>query len=183
VTAVQLVVALSALRDAGTHPHDRIEHAAVVPDDSIAALESLGVTVVTQPNFVAERGDQYLTDVPTAEHHELWRLASLRHAGIPVALSTDMPFGDADPWATMRAAVTRRTASGEILGPAERVAAREALAMFFGAATQPTNPRAIAEGQPGDLAVLAAPPDEALDDLGADLVAATIIAGDGVFER
>jgi predicted amidohydrolase YtcJ len=183
VTAVQLVVALSALRDAGTHPHDRIEHAAVVPDDSIAALESLGVTVVTQPNFVAERGDQYLTDVPTAEHHELWRLASLRHAGIPVALSTDMPFGDADPWATMRAAVTRRTASGEILGPAERVAAREALAMFFGAATQPTNPRAIAEGQPGDLAVLAAPPDEALDDLGADLVAATIIAGDVVFER
>ena len=55
--------------------------------------------MVTQPNFVAERGDQYLADVPAGEHHELWRLASLKDAGVPVALSTDMPFGDADPWA------------------------------------------------------------------------------------
>ena len=77
VTAAQLVVTLSALREAGTHPQDRIEHAAVVPDDSMADLTDLGVTVVTQPNFVAERGDQYLTDVPAAEHHELWRVASL----------------------------------------------------------------------------------------------------------
>ena len=99
VTAAQLVVTLAALREAGTHPQDRIEHAAVVPDDCIADLADLGVTVVTQPNFVAERGDQYLTDVPAAEHHELWRVASLRSAGVPVALSTDMPFGDGDPWA------------------------------------------------------------------------------------
>ena len=110
VTAAQLVVTLSALRAAGTHPHDRIEHAAVVPDDSLADLADLGVTVVTQPNFVAERGDQYLADVPAAEHHELWRVASLRSAGVTVALSTDMPFGDGDPWATMRAAVRRTTA-------------------------------------------------------------------------
>lgn len=36
VTAAQLVVTLAALRAAGRHPHDRIEHAAVVPDDNIA---------------------------------------------------------------------------------------------------------------------------------------------------
>src|ERR1700752_4211114 len=71
VTAAQLVVTVSALREAGTHPQDRIEHAAVVPDGSMADLTDLNVTVVTQPNFVAERGDQYLTDVPAAEHHEL----------------------------------------------------------------------------------------------------------------
>ena len=46
----------------------------------MADLTDLGVTVVTQPNFVAERGDQYLTDVPAAEHHELWRVASLLKA-------------------------------------------------------------------------------------------------------
>ena len=34
VTAAQLVVALAALRSAGSHPRDRIEHAAVVPDDN-----------------------------------------------------------------------------------------------------------------------------------------------------
>ncbi|WP_370331263.1 amidohydrolase family protein, partial [Mycolicibacterium hippocampi] len=107
VTAAQLVVTLEALRCAGSRPGDRVEHAAVVPDGSLADLAAAGVTVVTQPNFVAERGEQYLADVPAGEHHELWRVASLRRAGVPVALSTDAPFGDAVPWAVMRAAVHR----------------------------------------------------------------------------
>ena len=76
---------------------------------------SLGLTVVTQPNFVAERGDQYLTDVPAAEHRQLWRVASLLKAAVPVALSTDMPFGHGDPWTAMRAAVHRTTLSGAVL--------------------------------------------------------------------
>jgi predicted amidohydrolase YtcJ len=183
VTAAQLVVTVSALREAGTHPQDRIEHAAVVPDDSMADLTSLGVTVVTQPNFVAERGDQYLTDVPAAEHHELWRLRSLMTAGVKVALSTDMPFGHGDPWAAMRAAVRRTTAAGAILGRDECVSPQEALTMFFGASGAPVEPRAIAKGQPGDLALLAAPPQEVLAELDSQMVAATVVGGQVVFER
>ncbi len=183
VTAAQLVVTLSALREAGTHPHDRIEHAAVVPDDNMADLTDLGVTVVTQPNFVAERGDQYLSDVPAAEHHELWRVASLLKGRVKVALSTDMPFGEGDPWATMRAAVHRTTAAGAVLGPDECVSAREALIMFFGTSGQPTIPRVIGPDQPGDLCVLAASPDEVLTELDARMVAATVVAGEVVFER
>ncbi len=177
VTAAQLVVTVAALRTAGTHPQDRIEHAAVVPDDSIATLADLGVTVVTQPNFVAERGDQYLADVPAGEQHELWRLASLKDAGVPVALSTDMPFGDADPWAVMRAAVRRTTSAGAVLGADECVSAREALTMFFGTADRPTQHRTIAPGQPGDVCVLAAEPAEVLAELDAGMVTATIVGG------
>lgn len=183
VTAAQLVVTLAALRCAGHHPHDRIEHAAVVPDASVADLAAGATTVVTQPNFVAERGDQYLVDVPAAEHHELWRVASLRRAGVPVALSTDAPFGDADPWAAMRAAVHRRTASGTVLGEAERVSAPEALVMFLGEPGRPASRRRVEPGAPGDLCVLSAPPAEALGELDAGLVAATVIAGEVVFER
>ena len=123
VTAAQLVVTIAALRAAGSHPLDRIEHAAVVPDDNLADLAdwpSAGLTVVTQPNFVAERGDQYLADIPAAEHGQLWRVASLLKATVPVALSTDMPFGHGDPWTAMRAAVHRTTPSGAVLG-AERM--------------------------------------------------------------
>jgi predicted amidohydrolase YtcJ len=178
VTAAQLVVTIAALRVTGTHPQDRIEHAAVVPDDNLADLAHLGVTVVTQPNFVAERGDQYLIDVPEAEHPQLWRLASLVRAGVGVALSTDLPFGDGDPWKTMRAAVHRRTSSGVVLGEDERVSAREALTMFNGRADNPTAPRTVDVGQPGDLCVLSAPPDEALAELTADLVSATIVDGE-----
>jgi predicted amidohydrolase YtcJ len=183
VTAAQLVVTLSALREAGTHSHDRIEHAAVVPDDSIADLKRLAVTVVTQPNFVTERGDQYLTDVPAAEHHELWRVASLTKAGIRVALSTDMPFGEGDPWVTMRAAVHRTTATGAVLGPDECVSAREALTMFFGTSGEPTRPRTIQKGQPADLALLTHPPQEVLEELDSDMIAATVVAGQLVYER
>jgi predicted amidohydrolase YtcJ len=183
VTAAQLVVTLSALREAGVHPQDRIEHAAVVPDDALSELKHLGVAVVTQPNFVAERGDQYLTDVPPAEHRELWRVRSLLAAGVRVALSTDMPFGGGDPWATMRAAVRRTTAAGAQLGPQECVGADQALTMFFGSSAAPTDPRTIATGQPGDVTLLSAPPAEVLDDLDPQMVRTTVVAGRVVYER
>src|SRR6202043_3628380 len=121
-----------------------------------------------------EPGDQYLADIPAAELHELWPVASLRRAGVKVALSTDMPFGDGDPWASMRAAVHRTTAGGEVIGPHECISAREALTIFFGGSGQPTGARAVAPGQPGDLCGLAAPPAQLLSELDAQVVAATV---------
>jgi predicted amidohydrolase YtcJ len=177
VTAAQLLVAIAALREAGGHPGDRIEHAAVVPPDCLADVADLGVTVVTQPNFVVERGDQYLADVPTAEHDQLWRVASLLKAGVPVALSTDMPFGDGDPWAAMRAAVYRTTPSGAVLGSGECVSARTALTMLLGSAEHPARPRRVEPGEPADLCVLSVTPQTALAELDAGMVAATIIGG------
>jgi predicted amidohydrolase YtcJ len=183
VTAAQLVVTIAAFDAAGTRPGDRIEHAAVVPDDCLPELARLGVTVATQPNFVAERGDQYLTDVPADEYTQLWRVASLLAAGVKVVMSTDMPFGDADPWAAMRAAVHRTTASGVVLGPAECIDAGTALQMFLGEADQPTSMRTIAPGQPGNLCVTTAAPEDLLHQLDSDMVAATIVEGSVVFER
>ncbi|OBK32372.1 amidohydrolase [Mycobacterium sp. 1245111.1] len=177
VTAAQLLVTIAALRETGCHPGDRIEHAAVVPADSMNDLADLGITVVTQPNFVAERGDQYLDEVPADEHDQLWRVASLLDAGVPVALSTDMPFGDGDPWAAMRAAVLRTTPSGVVLGASERVPARTALTMFLGHPDHPIQPRRIAPGEPADLCVLSVTPETVLAELDAGMVAATVIGG------
>ncbi|HTX97226.1 MAG TPA: amidohydrolase family protein [Mycobacterium sp.] len=181
VTAAQLVVTLAALRAAGGHPLDRIEHAAVVPEDNLADLAELGVTVVTQPNFVAERGDQYLADVPAVEHPQLWRVASLLNAMVPVALSTDMPFGHGDPWTAMRAAVYRTTASGAVLNANECVSPLKALTMFLGRSERPGRVRTVEVGQPGDLCVLTEPPETALAELDAGMVAATVIGGELVY--
>ncbi len=177
VTVAQLVVTMAALRTAGTISADRIEHAALVPGDCLSELADLGVTVVTQPNFVAERGEEYLADVPADEYDQLWRVSSLLAAGVRVALSTDMPFGHDDPWAVMRAAVHRTTTGGAVLGPSECVSPRTALEMFLGAPGDPAAARTVAPGQPGDLCLLAAPPDTVLAELDAGLVAATIIGG------
>jgi predicted amidohydrolase YtcJ len=181
VTAAQLVVTIAALHAAGSHPLDRIEHASVVPDENLADLAELGLTVVTQPNFVAERGDQYLADIPAAEHGQLWRVASLLKATVPVALSTDMPFGHGDPWTAMRSAVHRTTLSGAVLGADECVSARTALTMFLGRSDQPGRARTVDPGQPGDLCVLTEPPETALAELDAGMVAATIIGGELVY--
>ncbi|MEO6793769.1 MAG: amidohydrolase family protein [Mycobacterium sp.] len=181
VTDAQLTVAIAAWQAAGPHPDDRIEHAAVVPDDRLADLAALGIVVVTQPNFVAERGDDYLTEIDADRRHELWRLASLQRNGIPVAIGTDVPFGDGDPWAAMRAAVHRTTRSGAVLGVAERISARAALRMFTGRPDRPATPRAIAPGEPGDLCVLAGGPADVLAALDAELVRATIVAGGVVY--
>jgi predicted amidohydrolase YtcJ len=178
VTAAQLLVTIAALREAGCRPGDRIEHAAVVPPDCLSDVADLGVTVVTQPNFVVERGDQYLDEVPAADHDQLWRVASLLEAGVPVALSTDMPFGDGDPWAAMRAAVRRTTHSGAVLGGSECVPARTALTLFLGSAEHPARPRLVEPGEPGDLCVLSVTPQTALAELEAGMVAATIIGGE-----
>ncbi|PRC53753.1 amidohydrolase, partial [Mycobacterium sp. ITM-2017-0098] len=85
----------------------------------------------------------------------LWRLASLLDAGVSVALSTDAPFGDADPWAAMRAAVHRRAPSGVVLGSDERISAATALALFTG--DRPGVPQRIGPGARGDLCILTAP--------------------------
>jgi predicted amidohydrolase YtcJ len=177
VTRVQLVVTLAALEEVGSRPGDRIEHAAVVPPELIPQLRRLGVTIVTQPNFVAERGDQYLSDVDRDERPNLYRVASLQRAGIAVAGGTDAPFGHADVWAAMRAAVSRQTATGSVLGPSERVSPLAALRLFLGSPTCPGRVRQIAVGAPADLCLLRAPLAEALSALTADLVRLTVVDG------
>ena len=182
VTRVQLVVALAALDAAGPRPgEDRIEHGSVIPPELDGDLRRLGVTVVTQPNFVAERGDRYREEVDAADVPHLYRLGSLLAAGIPTAAGTDAPFGDADPWAAVRAAVHRTTIDGDVLGPDERIDARRALGLFLGHPHAPAIERRVEPGEPGDLCILDAPLGRVLADPRAERVAATVVAGRVVF--
>ena len=148
VTREALVLLLVALRTAGGRAGDRVEHAAVVPAELIGDLR--GLRVVTQPGFLADRGDDYLRDVPAADHDDLYRCASLLHAGVPVSLSSDAPYGPLDPWAVLSAAVDRRTRSGAVVAPAERISPTEALAGYLGG-------RRVVPGAAADLVVLDRP--------------------------
>jgi predicted amidohydrolase YtcJ len=177
VTRVQTVLTVAALAEAGSCGRDRIEHGAVIPDDLLAPLVELGVTVVTNPGFVYERGDAYLREVNPDDLPVLYRCGTLHAAGIGVAGGTDAPFGPADPWRVMQACTERTTASGKRLGPGERVEPRTALSMFLGSSTHPGTPRRIAPGQPADLCVLFIPLADALRDLSANNVALCLIGG------
>ena len=162
-----LVLSIAALEIAGAKRGDRIEHGAVIPDDALPDLRRLGVTVVTQPAFVHERGDRYLADVDDDDRPYLWRCGSLRRAGIPVAGSSDAPYGPADPWQAMRAAVHRRTSGGRPIGARERITPRQALNLFLTPVEHPGG--ALRRVGPGvaDLCLLHVPLAVALADLDA----------------
>src|SRR5262249_27501990 len=55
VTRAELGFTLAALADAGPRPGDRIEHCGVCPPEFRDEIARLGLTVITQPNFVAEK--------------------------------------------------------------------------------------------------------------------------------
>ncbi|MFF7884605.1 amidohydrolase family protein [Streptomyces sp. NPDC020794] len=169
VTRVQLLVTLLALDEAGPVAGDRIEHGSVIPAETMPWLARLGVTVVTQPHFPVERGREYATDVDPDDQAHLYRCRSLAEAGIPLAAGTDAPYGSADPWAVMRAAVER---SG-----GEAVHRRAALDLFAGEPQHPSRVRKLTVGSVADLCLLHVPLKEALDLMSADVVRATFVGG------
>lgn len=154
VTRESLLLTLAVLDEVGRLPGDRIEHAAVVPDP--AALR--GLLVVTQPGFLADRGDDYRRDVDADDLPHLYRFASLLEAGVDAVASSDAPYGPADPWEVIRAACRRD------LLPGERVTPEVALAGYLrGPDLGPQ--RRVRAGEPGALTLLHTPLAEALDAL------------------
>ena len=187
VSRTELVFALSALGEAGTLPGDRIEHAAVADDAALELLRAVAgdanhLTVVTQPNFIAERGDQYLRDVAPGDHPHLYRGRAFLRADIPLGGGTDAPFGDPDPWFAMQAAVHRRTAAGRTIGDEERLSPEQALALFTTPLEDPGGkPRRVQVGAKADFCLLDVPWREARTRLSADGVRATFVGGRETF--
>jgi len=163
VTRAELMMTLAAMDDAGPLKGDRIEHAAIADEAAIEWMQKLGVIVVTQPNFIAERAAAYVQDVPADDHIHLWRLKSFADAGLPLAAGSDAPFGDPNPWKAMAAAVNRPAGF-----EAEAITPEEALALY----TKPADdaggkPRKVAVGEPSALILLDKSWAEAREDLGA----------------
>jgi len=160
VTRTEMHFALAAIGAAGARAGDRLEHASVAPPDAMKEIRSLGLAIVTQPNFIAERGDAYRTDVEARDLPHLYRVRSWLEESIPLAGGTDAPFGHADPWRAIGAAVRRETASGAVLGEHERVTPELALRLFFDGystgTTRAIESHPIAVGRPADLCLLEA---------------------------
>jgi predicted amidohydrolase YtcJ len=163
VTRTALALTLAVLGETGTRPGDRIEHAAVCPPELAAGVATLGVTVVTQPVLVRQRGDDYLDDVDADDRPFLWPFASLLAAGVHVGCSSDAPYGGLNPWASIAAAAERRSATGRPVAAAERVDAWTALRGYLSPLEDPGGPpRAVTTGAAADLCLLDRPLAEAL---------------------
>lgn len=176
VTAGELALFLAALEDSGgARAGDRIEHGGMIPAGFAALIAAQGLRVVTNPAFIHDRGDRYRAEVPDAQWGELYPARSLLAAGIALSAGSDAPYASVDPWAGMRAAVTRRTAGGAVLGGDEALAPRDALGLYCAGE--------IAVGAPADLIVCAGTLAEVLADLATERVLLTVIGGRIAFNR
>jgi predicted amidohydrolase YtcJ len=171
VTLGELVVYLAALDAAGgARAGDRIEHGSVIPASLIPDIAAAGLIVVTQPNFIHDRGDRYLAELDASELADLYRLRSLIDGGVAMLGGSDAPYGDPDPWIALRAATDRRTRSGALIGASEAVDRMRALSLY--------GPAPLCAGMPADLILY----DWPVDPAAPVTVALTVIGGEIVWQ-
>ena len=164
----------------------RIEHGGSMFAPQAARAAALRIVVAAQPGMLSILGDGFAEALPERSD-ELYAYASWRRAGIRVAGSSDAPVITADPLVGMRDAVLRRTGSGRVLGPGERLAVRDALAMYTTqAAFAMHRERDIGSLEPGKLAdfvVLDRNPLDTEPERITDIrVLATVVGGQPVFQ-
>ena len=164
----------------------RIEHGGAMYPPLTARAAELGIVIVSQPGFLSALGDGFAAAFP-GRGDQLYAFGSWRQAGLTVAGSSDAPVISAAPLLGLRDAVTRRTAGGQVLGPGERLTAREALALYTTqAAAAMHREDEIGSLEPGKLAdfvVLADNPLAAAPERIADIpVLATVVDGTPTYQ-
>lgn len=132
------------------HRH-RICHCTVVTPKILERIKRLGVVVLPFSTYIHEHGEkmgEYGQRISMMFAHR-----SFLDHGIPVGGSSDNPCATQDPLIALQAMVTRRSSSGELLGPEQRVSAEEALRIYtLGSAYASFEEKLKGSIEPGKLA-------------------------------
>lgn len=122
-------LAIEAFRQAASFPggrRHRIEHGGLIRPDQIPALAELGISIVSQPSFLYDSGDDFVAQMGPRRAGWLYRGRSLVDAGVRVVGSTDRPLAGS-PLRIIQTLVDRTSSSGAIIGDGEGLTVAEAL--------------------------------------------------------
>jgi predicted amidohydrolase YtcJ len=171
-------------------------HAYFANEETARRAARLGAVVDTQPAWFYKDGDALLDALGQERMAGFIGVQTWRRAGVKVALNADHMQGfDPDtslnpynPFLAMQTAVTRKTESGRVIGPRQRVSREEALRMFTIDAAwlnfDEGRKGSIEVGKLADLAILTGNllhvPEEQMHALRADV---TIVGGRVVYDR
>lgn len=181
VTVAELMLTIAAFETIGARHGDRIEHGGMIPEPLISVIRAHGLTIVSQPGFIYERGDRYLRTIPADEMADLYRLNSLINGGVLLAAGSDAPYGGLDPWRAIQAATDRLTRENRHIGLQERLGAHLALGLYMGRFDDPSAQRRISTGAAADLCLLADPLADTLCAPASARVIATFVGGAPIF--
>ena len=109
---------------------NRIEHLSECPPELIADIYKQKITVVTQPGFIYYRGDKYKEEIPVNRQEWLYRIGSLHNAGVKIGIGSDSPVIPINPMYSIYSAITRKTASGNVLNVKEAVSVEDIIEMY-----------------------------------------------------
>ncbi|EHX1606344.1 amidohydrolase family protein, partial [Salmonella enterica subsp. enterica serovar Typhi] len=108
---------------------NRLEHGGLIRPDQIEKLKNTGVYVVTQPCFIWEQGDDFVSILGEDRKEWLYRGRSLLDNNIKLVASTDRPIAGT-PLRAIHTMISRRTKSGAVIGKTESITFEEALRMW-----------------------------------------------------
>ena len=169
---------------AGGTPRHRLEHGVMFRSDQVERLARMGMTVVTQPQFIDDFGGALLELFEGSDGaRDYFRVRTLLDAGVPVVGSSDRPVTAGSPLQGIQAMIERTTADGKVFGAHESVTAVEALAAYTAAGARAAHCEdrwgMLASRRLADLVVLGDDPTTvAVERIGAIDVVATLVGGE-----
>jgi predicted amidohydrolase YtcJ len=187
-----IAMALNAIEQAQKkhprlNPRHRIEHCTMIEEDILARMKALGAVALPFGSYLWQHGEKLRTFYgPKADN--MFAHGSFLRAGVRVAGSSDHPAGLLSPLLGVQSMVTRRTASGDVIGPDEKISIEEAFKMYgIYAAYASFEERikgSLVPGKLADLVVLGADPWKApAEEIGQIPVDTTILGGEVIHSQ
>lgn len=126
-----VIDALAELQDGKPRFDHRFvfEHFGLSSLDQIRRMKALGAVASVNPSYVYLRGNLNSRYIGRNRAAQAARLGTLVANDVPTTIHSDLPVAPAQPLLLMWIAVNRFSQTGEILAPAERVTAEQALRM------------------------------------------------------
>jgi predicted amidohydrolase YtcJ len=105
-----------------------LHHAGYFTEEQAKRIGELDALVSAQPYYLYALGEKYAeVGLGPERAHYMVRLKSLLDNGVKVSLHSDFTMAPAEPLRLAWVAVNRLSASGEVLGPEERITVDQAL--------------------------------------------------------
>lgn len=169
------------------HRH-RIEHCGVTTPNLIQRIKQLGLIPVPHPGIVHVAGDVYKKVLKPHVLESLYSVKTFIDEGLNPAGSSDCPVTPSSPLWGIYAAMTRKTAGGDVILPEQKITLYEGLQMYTKNAAYASfseeEKGTLEVGKFGDLVVLPAKfMDFSAEEVQHTSVEMTIISGKVLYQR
>jgi predicted amidohydrolase YtcJ len=108
----------------------RLEHNSCCTPKQLKRIKKLGVVPSSSIGYMYGLGDQYAENFGPERVRWLHPHKTMKEMGIIAGGNSDCPVTFYSPWTQIYAAVTRKTSSGQVVGPEEAISVMDAIRVY-----------------------------------------------------